>query len=121
MCQVDLRACSKQPCINEGVCIQDQYDFALFYCNCSEIFYGTNCQLKINVCENTTCSNNGYCIEVSKQPVCNCFQMYSGLACEIKSGKLVTIQAIVSTTSIVTVITVVSFFLTIFLLDVLDW
>jgi hypothetical protein len=103
-CEYDLRHCSSQPCMNNGVCedIIENTTYT-FNCSCSDQFFGAFCHLKIDVCENEKCSGNGNCHEIDGKPTCNCFKMYSGVHCEIESTEIKAIKKLSSLTSIIAV------------------
>jgi hypothetical protein len=69
-CQLDTRACSSNPCLNNATCV-DVYSNSTsnsssvvdskFRCECQSNYEGAYCETKINICANETCSSNGNC------------------------------------------------------------
>ncbi|CAF0893510.1 unnamed protein product, partial [Brachionus calyciflorus] len=108
-CQYDVKPCSSNPCLNNGICIDDLSN-NVYKCKCltkedqTEIYFGRNCEFKTNFCQNETCSNNGYCIENQNNPKCKCFNSYKGDRCESKSNEIIVIETIARSTSIFAVI-----------------
>ena len=130
-CQFDSRPCSSNPCLNNATCIDytnsvsynmtsiiSSSNSSEFYCSCSQYYTGTYCETKIDICQNETCSGNGNCIDKKSIPICECFALYQGDKCEIQSSELKAIKTIVTFTSIIAIITVVSFYCCIVLLDI---
>jgi len=111
-CNIDKRICSSQPCLNNGTC-EDIIDDQTYShnCTCAPLYYGTYCQFKEDVCKNEKCSSNGLCVDVQNVPTCKCFHLYSGLKCEIESSRVKTIKSIISTSSILAIVILVSFYL----------
>ncbi len=107
-CEVDLRLCSSQPCINNATCI-DYIEFGsyLFNCTCPDLYYGMYCQFKEDVCKNEKCSSNGVCQDMKNKPVCKCFDEFSGKQCETKSMRLKVIKAVVSTSTVLAIVIIV--------------
>ena len=103
MCKVDLRPCFSNPCLNEGLCIQNITNSS-YLCQSSELFEGDKCEVKKNLCVNKTCSNQGICIDLYNQTKCNCFYLYEGDTCEKKSDKMNTIEKVVKTSVIIAMI-----------------
>ncbi|RNA25115.1 von Willebrand factor type EGF and pentraxin domain-containing 1, partial [Brachionus plicatilis] len=86
-CHKDKRACSSNPCLNNGTCTNEQGGFR---CQCmKEYYFGTNCEKEIDLCANETCSKNGVCVvKENHEILCECFNLYSGEKCEIESREL---------------------------------
>ena len=58
-CEIDIDDCESQPCLHDGVCI-DQ--LGAFKCDCTNTgFTGAVCQLNINECESNPCTNGASC------------------------------------------------------------
>lgn len=89
----------------------------MFKCLCDKHYSGRYCESKIDICQNETCSGNGRCVDARNQVKCDCFNMYLGDKCETKSNELKTIQAFISTASIIAIISVVLFYVCIILMD----
>ncbi len=102
-CDIDIRPCSNNPCMNSGYCINDINMIDQYTCNCTQYYNGSRCENKIDLCQNETCSSNGYCYEVKNEAKCKCFNLYSGDKCEIKSSILKVIR-ITQTVSVIIVI-----------------
>jgi len=117
-CNIDKRICSSQPCLNNGTC-EDIIDGQMYShnCTCALFYYGTYCQFKEDVCKDEKCSLNGLCVDVQNEPTCKCFKFYSGTKCEIESQGLKTTKSIVSTSSILAIIILISFYLLFIFLD----
>jgi lipopolysaccharide/colanic/teichoic acid biosynthesis glycosyltransferase len=91
-----------------------------YYCECDRYYYGRNCEQKINICENETCSNHGICKDINHEAKCECFKSYSGDKCEIESDEKKTIEKVVSTATIIAIITIISLFLLVLAVDILN-
>ncbi len=116
-CNLDKRVCSRHPCLNDGVC-EDLIDHESYShkCICKPLFHGTFCEFKVNVCENVTCSSNGYCEDVNNKPTCKCFEMFFGTKCETEYFRKKLTKYIISSSSILAIVIIISFYL-IFLLS----
>ena len=64
-CNVDIRPCSSNPCLNNGTCVDYsnglRYNMSVpdnvtYSCLCNKHYKGENCEEKINICQNETCS-----------------------------------------------------------------
>jgi hypothetical protein len=121
-CQIDLRPCSSNPCLNNATCVDfsnsGSYSSSLFSCVCDEYYEGFYCESKIDVCQNETCSSHGYCLDVNNKAKCACSSMYWGERCEMESNELKTAKEIISIASILAVVIIILFYIFIFLLDV---
>jgi hypothetical protein len=96
-CEIVMGSCSLYPCMNGASCVdtistKENVGGRGFACLCKKYYFGTFCEEKINICQNETCSSNGYCVDAQDVPKCQCFYLYSGEKCEIKSPKLVLIN-----------------------------
>ncbi len=92
-CEIVMGPCTLHPCMNGASCVDTiNVGSRGFACLCKKYYFGTFCEEKINICENETCSSNGYCVDAQDVPKCQCFYLYSGEKCEIKSPKLVLIN-----------------------------
>ena len=124
-CQTNTRPCSYYPCLN-GICTdildlnktilknQQVWDY---FCNCSDDYYGRRCQTKINVCENETCSGNGLCFDNSSIPTCGCFKDFSGVQCEIRHPKLITIRKVITVSAAIAYLIIGLILLTLAIID----
>jgi hypothetical protein len=72
----------------------------------------------VDVCANETCSNNGVCKNKNYNPLCECFQMYSGEKCELESTKMKAIKATIKFTSILAILILIAFYLLFVLVDI---
>ena len=108
-CALDQRACSSSPCLNGGVCVDNLTDYS-YTCQCSSYYYGPNCQYTLNVCANETCSSNGICSDVSHSASCKCFYLTSGIKCENVDLRLVIIRAVISTSTVIAIISIICFY-----------
>ena len=116
-CQIDLRPCYSNPCLNNATCYDHNNhseNIYSFTCVCDQFHYGTNCEMSINVCENETCSSKGICFGLNYEPKCKCFKFYSGEKCEIESSEMKNIKVIVSTSRMIAIGVLISLFLLIF-------
>ena len=118
-CDIDLRPCSFNPCLNyvncESLLLLSSSSFD-FKCFCKDGFYGKRCQHKINLCENETCSGNGICQVISNNQSkygesieCKCFGIgqYEGKSCETKTVQAIIRQTTVKTTYIIAIVILV--------------
>ena len=119
-CNIDTRPCSYGPCLNNATCVNTNSTKAGYVCECGEFYEGYNCETQIDLCQNETCSSNGKCSVVENKPKCQCFQYYSGDRCQIQDQTLTTIKAAISTTSILAIILIISFYLLLFFSDILN-
>ena len=121
-CEEDMRICASSPCVNNATCVDvisnTTYDFE---CQCAPFYVGLYCENEIDVCANETCSLNGRCSNVNKQPVCECFELYSGEHCQIESNTIKAIKTARFTTSLLAILILVSFYLLFILLDLCTW
>lgn len=121
-CQIDLRPCSSNPCLNNGTCIQNITHISnpTYFCECDKYFEGSVCQNKIDLCQNQTCSKQGNCIEVNNEPVCVCHNLYEGDECEIQSATLITVKKVISTASIIAIAMIILFYSMFVVSDILN-
>ena len=121
-CQIDLRPCSSNPCLNNGTCVQNITDISnpTYFCECDKYYEGSVCQNKIDLCQNQTCSKQGNCIEVNNEPVCSCHYLFEGSNCESESQTLKTVKSLISTASVIAILTIVFFYSLIIASDVLN-
>jgi hypothetical protein len=114
-CNIDIRPCSNNPCINNSTCINiprnDSYLYD-FKCNCDKYYYGIYCENKINLCQNETCTSKGLCIvdELNNTISCRCFNLYFGDKCEFQSQELILKKQVVSLTSIIAIVIIALFY-----------
>ena len=128
-CDLNLRPCSKYPCLNSINCndliineLTKQFDFK---CECKKNYFGKSCENKVNLCQNETCNGNGICKvenenQLNETIKCKCFgiEMYEGDKCQKKSPKLVIIQTTVKSSTYIAVAILCCLFLLIILSDI---
>ena len=120
-CEYSLNKCETGFCANNGICtISNLTNQFTYECKCPRNFYGKRCEYKSNTCENETCSHNGYCYDNSSKIACKCFKLYFGEKCENQDANLKLKKTLIKTTSIVAIILIILYVLTIFLLDISD-
>ena len=107
-CQKDRRACSCNPCVNNGQCIDNLTDSS-YKCQCAYSFYGSNCESQVNLCQNFTCSRNGYCDQTNNSPNCICFVNFLGDKCQYESNSFQVRKVFISIFTIIAIIIMVSF------------
>jgi hypothetical protein len=74
-------------------------------------YYGRNCENKIDLCENETCSFNGYCSVVNDSIGCvHVICLFSGSQCEITSKQKKIIATTISTSIIMAIAVLISYF-----------
>ena len=118
-CSIDTRPCSSNPCLNQGICIQNLTNpngFS-YHCDCGLFYKGSLCEYKVDVCKNETCSGNGNCVDFNNKPKCVCFSSYEGESCATMSESLKTTKNVISTASIIAICVLVCFYLIFLLLD----
>lgn len=123
MCQIDLRPCSQNPCLNGGLCIQNGSSIVdlSYYCVCMQNYQGVRCELKTDICSNETCSNHGTCIDLFNTTKCKCYDLYEGEKCENESEYLKTINKVINSSLIIAIITIIIFYLIFIVSDLLVW
>lgn len=87
-CEIDTGPpCRSNPCLNNGVCIEDNRGD--YTCNCEKTgYFGSHCEIEISVhplCENKPCLNDGICkvVSGSSKIECDCAKGFSGSRCEV--------------------------------------
>ncbi|XP_071956964.1 putative ferric-chelate reductase 1 [Antedon mediterranea] len=80
-CQTQINECASNPCLNEGVCVDETNRFT---CVCPSGYSGDRCesQSNTNVCASMPCLNGGICINETNEFTCVCPSGYSGNRCE---------------------------------------
>jgi hypothetical protein len=115
LCEISVRPCKSYPCLNNGTCVENMADLS-FDCKCNENYRGELCEEQIEKCAKESCSNNGNCLLINNEPKCECFNMYSGDKCEIKSQEKQVIENVAVASSVIAAIALVSaYFYTLFL------
>ncbi|CAL1295961.1 unnamed protein product [Larinioides sclopetarius] len=75
--QINWRACSSNPCKNNGICTEDHSDPKLYTCKCSRGYTGTHCQVadSCSVDEDGNICNEGACVYTRDgfSRFCSCF------------------------------------------------
>ena len=86
-CFRDASPCLSNPCLNNGLCIQNNTD--KFICNCTKDYEGKFCEVKLQRCGNyEQCHNGGECInrneedDVTEKFICLCPIGYGGNSCK---------------------------------------
>ena len=118
-CSIDTRPCSSNPCLNEGMCIQNltnPNEFS-YHCDCGLFYEGSLCEYKRDVCKNETCSGNGNCVDFNNSPKCICFSSYEGESCESIKDYFKIRKIIVKATTIIAICVLVCFYLIFLLMD----
>ncbi|CAF1045331.1 unnamed protein product [Brachionus calyciflorus] len=122
-CEINILPCWSNPCKNNGSCINNLNN-RTYTCECFRpikeiiLYYGQNCELKKDICENETCSNNGKCYDIENKAECKCFSKYYGERCENESNEMKAIKTTIKITSIVAIIVLSLFFLTLICIDI---
>ncbi|CAF1042144.1 unnamed protein product [Brachionus calyciflorus] len=122
-CEINILPCWSNPCKNNGSCINNLIN-RTYTCECFRqikeiiLYYGQNCELKKDICENETCSNNGICYDIENKAECKCFSKYYGNRCENESNEIKAIKTTIKITSIVAIIVLILFSLTLILFDI---
>ena len=125
-CQISTLPCFSYPCMNNGMCTNmhiPPMNTSTFNCECREGFYGSFCEYKLDVCANfTACvEKQGYCITNVSEPLCKCFQGYSGQDCEILSNHLIFVKLIISLATILAIVCFCVFVVVILFMDFLKY
>lgn len=115
-CEVDIRPCSKMPCLNNSTCVENMTSLS-YKCECDNFYYGDQCENKVNVCQNETCSMNGNCNDLHNKPTCDCYYLFNGEKCQIQSEEKKTVRRVMVTTSIIAIIIIVLFYVSIVVND----
>ncbi|CAF1117724.1 unnamed protein product [Brachionus calyciflorus] len=122
-CEINILPCWSNPCKNNGSCINNLIN-RTYTCECFRpikeiiLYYGQYCELKKDICENETCSNNGKCYDIENKAECKCFSKYYGERCENESNEMKAIKSTIKITSIVAIIVLSLFFLTLICIDI---
>ena len=121
-CEFDIRPCSENPCLNEGICNQNLTNITdiSFYCNCSQFYGGVYCENKVDLCRNETCFGNGNCVELNNSPKCKCFKSYEGEKCEIMGSSLKKAITVKYITIVIAILFIIGFYLVIIAGDLID-
>jgi hypothetical protein len=108
-CHIKSSPCSHKPCLNNGTCFEtwnNNTNTATYFCECVQNAHGVHCENKVNVCQNETCSSNGYCREINNKASCQCFNLYSGINCEIVASERKTYDILISMAAIIAIISI---------------
>uniref|UniRef100_A0A8C7KHL4 EGF-like domain-containing protein n=1 Tax=Oncorhynchus kisutch TaxID=8019 RepID=A0A8C7KHL4_ONCKI len=68
-------ACLENPCENEGVCVNQQYNYT---CRCELGFQGTYCEQETDECKSSPCVNGATCEDVIGGYHCHCPPGFEG-------------------------------------------
>ncbi|KFM78257.1 Basement membrane-specific heparan sulfate proteoglycan core protein, partial [Stegodyphus mimosarum] len=75
--------CEKNPCLNDGTCVEDDGSPQGYVCECLEGYSGTNCEIETDLCSLIDpCKNGGTCSGSGNSYKCNCPLAYKGTNCE---------------------------------------
>ncbi|CAF1034254.1 unnamed protein product [Adineta steineri] len=103
-----------------GICYQSSN--TTFTCSCNEGWQGVHCEIKINYCKNITCYNQGVCQSLSSSYTCLCIgEYFSGRYCEMKSGKIITLERVSKSFGYIAIIFLISTALFIITMDILKY
>ena len=119
-CEVDQRHCTNNPCMHNGIC--NELYSAGFECKCPPLYYGKNCENKVDLCANVTCSYHGNCMvdNTNNSVWCDCYNLYSGDACEAKNPELETIETTTTVSTTLAIVSLVSLFVCAIISDISD-
>ncbi|KAK7921895.1 hypothetical protein WMY93_008797 [Mugilogobius chulae] len=81
--------CGGRPCLNGGVCDEDDSGEAV--CRCFGHFHGPLCELTENPCLSQPCSDGRVCIPKEQGYICNCSHdrlMSKGYGCKVVLGSI---------------------------------
>lgn len=124
-CEISINPCvPNSPCLNNGTCVYSPNSTSLYKCECNfKRYYGDNCEFELDLCSNATCINRGTCKvdESTFMPYCKCLQYFSGDKCEVMSNDLVTINKVVSIAIATSIVTIVIFYSTFLINDLIDF
>nr|XP_042896680.1 basement membrane-specific heparan sulfate proteoglycan core protein [Parasteatoda tepidariorum] len=75
--------CETNPCLNEGICVEDDGAPRGYVCECREGYSGTNCEIETDLCSLIDpCKNGGTCIGAGNSYKCSCPIKFKGTNCE---------------------------------------
>jgi hypothetical protein len=79
-CDVDVDECANRPCMNDGVCINDETSG--YTCDCTPGWTGTDCDKSTDDCFSFPCENGGNCADLHQAFRCTCINGWYGDTCE---------------------------------------
>lgn len=75
-CDIPLRECASQPCLNGGVCTTKGTSY---HCQCGLGYEGDNCEKDVDLCsKHEACSNFHSCIDKGSRVLCVCKPGFTG-------------------------------------------
>jgi hypothetical protein len=76
-CDVDIKECNQNPCLNNGVCTEPFIN--MYMCTCKSGFTGFNCENVLRICDSSPCMNYGVCNQMSVDNFqCHCVPGFNG-------------------------------------------
>ncbi|GFS51261.1 basement membrane-specific heparan sulfate proteoglycan core protein [Trichonephila inaurata madagascariensis] len=75
--------CEKNPCLNDGICIEEEGSSEGFVCECQEGYRGKHCEIETDLCSLIDpCKNGGTCVGSGNSYQCSCPIRFKGTNCE---------------------------------------
>ncbi|XP_054720927.1 basement membrane-specific heparan sulfate proteoglycan core protein-like [Uloborus diversus] len=75
--------CEKNPCLFDGICIEDEGTQSGYVCECQDGYSGKNCEIETDLCSLIDpCKNGGTCVGSGNSYKCICPFRYKGTNCE---------------------------------------
>ncbi|CAL1298850.1 unnamed protein product [Larinioides sclopetarius] len=75
--------CEKNPCSNDGICIEEEGSPEGYVCECQEGYRGKNCEIETDLCSLIDpCKNGGTCVGSGNSYECSCPLRFKGTNCE---------------------------------------
>uniref|UniRef100_A0A8D1BSX3 Delta like non-canonical Notch ligand 1 n=1 Tax=Sus scrofa TaxID=9823 RepID=A0A8D1BSX3_PIG len=92
LCDLDIRACTSNPCANNGTCAN--LDNGQYECSCPPGFSGKDCQKKDGPCvmNGSPCQHGGSCVDDegrASHASCLCPPGFSGNFCELMTNSCI--------------------------------
>ena len=80
----DTDCAPDNPCLNDGVCVEEP-GAGVYSCNCTGTGYeGTNCEINVNDCDPNPCQSGGICTDGINEFTCDCTDTgYEGPTCQV--------------------------------------
>lgn len=84
-CEIKVKDCSMNPCLNNGTCADDMTGFNDGYkCQCGYGWIGNHCETQTVTCASKPCLHGGNCRDSSQGFKCDCAAGYGGRNCELQ-------------------------------------